>query len=227
MSTPHPHTSRVAFAWSDAWKSRQFRVLALVTAVLLPVALRSLTVFLQSVELRPGVVLPDPVLRLFEAHDVTWLTFGIIYIGLFAGIALLIPHPRHLMLAINTYILMVIVRIAAMSLVALDPPEGAIPLQDPFVQYFGTGQLLTRDLFFSGHTATLFLLGLSMRRKPLRVVYYAAAAAVGICVLLQHDHYSIDVLAAPFFAYTVFRIACSVQRRAFGISPDTSPSLLT
>jgi len=193
--------------WKSVWIDRRFRVMAIATAILLPVALRSLASFLNWVEDRPGVVLPDPVLRLFEARDVTWLTFSIIYIGLFAGIALLLRHPRSLLLAVQTYICVVIARIAAMWLIALDPPVGAIPLQDPFVQILGTGQLLTRDLFFSGHTSTLFLVGLSMPKKGLRVTYYIAAAVVGCCVLLQHDHYSIDVLAAPFFTYTAFRVA--------------------
>ena len=184
----------------------------MITALLLPVALRSLAMFLNWVEDRPGVVLADPVLRLFQPHDVTWLTFSIIYVGLFAGIFLLLRYPRSLLLAVQTYICMVIARIGAMYLIPLDPPAGAIPLQDPFVQILGTGQLLTKDLFFSGHTSTLFLIGLSMPKKGLRVAYYVAAAAVAFCVLFQHDHYSVDVIAAPFFTYTAYRIAVRLQR---------------
>jgi len=40
----------------------------------------------------------------------------------------------------------------------LDAPERLILLNDPFVQFIGSGEALTKDLFFSGHTATLFLL---------------------------------------------------------------------
>jgi len=205
----------LAAAWRRAWGLPAFRVQAISTAVLLPLTLTMLARFLNRVEVRPGVVLPDPVLAAFPAHDLTWLTFSIIYGGLFVGIGILSRHPRHLILAMQTYVGMVVFRILAMSLVALDPPEGSIPLQDPFVQIFGTGQLLTRDLFFSGHTSTLFLIGLSMPKKPIRYAYFAAAAVVAVCVLLQHDHYSIDVVAAPFFAYGAYRLVCMMHDRAF------------
>jgi len=202
-------------AWRLDWSSRAFRVQVVLTAILLPFTLHTLAAFLNRVESRPGVVLPDPVLAAFQAHDVTWLTFAIIYVGLFAGIAILLSHPRHLILAMQTYIGMAVFRIMAMSLVALDPPEGAIPLQDPFVQILGTGQLLTRDLFFSGHTSTLFLIGLSMPRKGLRYTYFVAAGVVAFCVLFQHDHYSIDVMAAPFYTYGAYRLVRLMHERVF------------
>ncbi len=202
-------------AWRSAWSSRAFRIQAILTAVLLPFTLHTLASFLNRIESRPGVVLPDPVLALFPAHDVTWLTFAIIYVGLFAGIGILLRYPRHLILAMQTYIGMVVFRIMAMSLVALDPPAGAIPLQDPFVQILGTGQLLTRDLFFSGHTSTLFLIGLSMPGKKLRYTYFLAAAVVAFCVLFQHDHYSIDVMAAPFYTYGAYRLVRLLHERVF------------
>ncbi len=209
-------------SWRRAWSVPAFRVQVVATVVLLPLTLTMLARFLNRVEARHGVVLPDPMLAAFQAHDVTWLTFTIIYGGLFAGIAILLNHPRHLVLAMQTYIGMVIFRIMAMSLVALEPPEGAIPLQDPFVQIFGTGQLLTRDLFFSGHTSTLFLVGLSMPKKMYRYLYFAAAVVVAGCVLYQHDHYTIDVLAAPFFTYGAYRLVCLMHDRAL---TGTSESL--
>ena len=49
-----------------------------------------------------------------------------------------------------------------------NPPPEMIPLNDPFVQFFGSGKLLTKDFFFSGHTATLFLLFLVIDKKPFK-----------------------------------------------------------
>jgi len=88
----------------------------------------------------------------------------------------------------------------------LNPPEKMIPLNDPVVEFFGTGQLLTKDLFFSGHTATIFLLYLLADKKLLKTFFLVSAIVVGIGVLLQHVHYSIDVFVAPFFAYCSFYI---------------------
>jgi hypothetical protein len=202
-------------AWASEWRNRSFRVQAILTAVCLPAILRTLTVFLNGVEERHGVILPDPLLALFPAVDIDWLTFLLIYGGLVGAVILLMKHPRYLLLAVQTYVLMVIFRIAAMYLVPLDPPPGTIDLRDPVVQYLGTGRMLTRDLFFSGHTATLILIGLSMPTRKLQLLYYGCAVVVGVCVLAQHAHYTIDVFAAPFFAYGAYRVIVLMHERVF------------
>ena len=184
----------------------------IATSVLLVLALVSLTTFLTHVEQRPGVVLPDPILALIRPRDLTWVTFGFIYLGLLTGIALLARHPRLLMLAIQSYIVMVLVRMAAMYMVPLDPPPGMIALKDPFVEYFGTGRLLTKDLFFSGHTSTLLLFFLIVPERGARLLFLLCTVGVAVCVLLQHVHYSVDVFAALFFGYGAYRLALHVQR---------------
>jgi membrane-associated phospholipid phosphatase len=102
---------------------------------------------------------------------------------------------------------MVILRIAAMAATPLEAPPGMIPLHDPLVRLFGPGRLLTKDLFFSGHTSTLFLLALAVPGPRWKAFFVLCTAAVAFCVLAQHVHYAVDVLAAPLFAYASFRIA--------------------
>jgi len=94
-----------------------------------------------------------------------------------------------------------------MSVTPLEAPPGMIPLDDPLVRLLGPGKLLTKDLFFSGHTATLFLLGCAVPGRRSRILFFVCTAIVGISVLWQHVHYTIDVLAAPLFAYASFRTA--------------------
>jgi membrane-associated phospholipid phosphatase len=160
---------------------------------------------------------PDPILALFPAVNLTWLTFGLIYLGLVCGIVFLTRHPRAMLIAFQSYVLMVAVRIAAMYVLPLAAPPTAIPLQDPTVQYLGTGKLLTQDLFFSGHTSTLFLLFLTAQGKGLRTVFLVCTVAVGISVLLQHVHWTVDVLVAPFVAYTCFRVVTMLARRRWSL----------
>jgi len=93
-----------------------------------------------------------------------------------------------------------------MFVTPFNPPADSIILNDPFVQLFGSGEILTKDLFFSGHTATLFLLYLIADKKYLKFTYLIFTIIVGLAVLLQHVHYTIDVIAAPFFSYTSFRL---------------------
>jgi len=100
----------------------------------------------------------------------------------------------------------VIFRSIAMYLTPFEAPETLLLLNDPFVQLFGKGDILTKDLFFSGHTATLFLLFLLAQNKLLKSFFLISTILVGTAVLLQHVHYAIDVFVAPFVAYGSYRI---------------------
>ena len=108
---------------------------------------------------------------------------------------------------------MVAVRILAMYLLPLQPPEKMIILNDPFVEFFGTGQTLTKDLFFSGHTATLLILFLISEKKIIKTIFLISTIVVAIAVLLQHVHYTIDVFAAVFFTYTCYVVLEKLKMR--------------
>jgi hypothetical protein len=194
-------------AWAAAFRDRRFRIRLLLTVPALGLSLALLARFLDTVERRPGVVLEDPVLLLLAPRDVTWLVFTLIYLGILFGVARLLAEPRRLAVALQAYVVLVLFRIAAMWVTPLEAPPGMIPLDDPLVRLFGPAKLLTKDLFFSGHTSTLFLLFLAVPGRRSKVLFLACTAAVGACVLWQHVHYAIDVLAAPLFAYASFRLA--------------------
>jgi len=66
---------------------------------------------------------------------------------------------------------------------------------------------LTQDLFFSGHTATTFLLVLyAWPERRLRVPALAAHAVVVASVFLAHLHYAIDVAGAYAFTLAIFAL---------------------
>jgi len=104
------------------------------------------------------------------------------------------------------YSLLTLFRMAAMYAMPLDPPASMLLLADPLVELFGTGKLLTRDLFFSGHTSIMFILFLTSKDKILRIILLIGTISIGMLVLVQHVHYTIDVLAAPFFAWGAYSI---------------------
>jgi len=185
----------------------------IITVLFLAVILFVFPNFLAFVEGRHGVVLADPVLELINPIDLTWLTFGLIYISLIVAIFSFAAKPDILLLALQSYSLLVIFRIMVMYSAPLDAPGRMILLNDPFVQFFGSGEVLTKDLFFSGHTATLFLLFLVSDKKHLKIIFLICTVLVGIAVLLQHVHYTIDVLAAPFFAYSSYKIVTIINER--------------
>jgi len=194
----------IRLTWKPFLSSSQFRIKFFVTVIFLLVALFTYRRFLDFAEARTGVSIPDPILKLYSPVDLTWLIFGLIYLCLVIGIIALIKNPEKLLLAFQVYTAVVVVRIIAMYLVPFEAPEKIIVLKDPFVEMFGSGESLTKDLFFSGHTATLFLLFLVVESKRLKYIFLLSAVVAGVSIVLQHVHYVIDIFAAPFFTYVCF-----------------------
>lgn len=82
-------------------------------------------------------------------------------------------------------------------------------LINPFSTLLGNaaGVYLTKDLFFSGHTATTFLLWLYCRgRGPIGAVALVAHLLVVAIVFLSHLHYTIDVVGAWAITYLIYSI---------------------
>ena len=196
--------------WKDFYKSRKIEII--LTVIFLAVILIILSNFLNFIEGRNGVSLPDPILNLFNPVDLTWLTFGLIYTSLIIAIISFTKEPDKLLLAVQSYSLLVVFRLIVLYVTPLDAPEKLLSLNDPVVQFLGSGQVLTRDLFFSGHTATLFLLFLIADKKFLKVLLFSSTLVIGVAVILQHVHYTVDVLTAPFFAYTAYRIVSIINK---------------
>lgn len=198
--------------WKEFLKIKKNRTEFAVTLLLLASTLISLANFLNYVEARKGVVLHDPILNLFNPIDLTWFIFALIYSSLTVAIITLFKTPNQLVFAIQVYAFMVVLRIAAMYLLPLEPPAKMIILNDPFVEFFGTGQSLTKDLFFSGHTATLFILFLVSEKKIIKTFFLISTIAVAVAVLLQHVHYTIDVFAAVFFTYACYSLLQVIKK---------------
>lgn len=167
------------------------------------------------IENRQGVVLNDPMLSMFNPINLTWFIFALLYIGIIIAVIKLLKNTDLLSLALQAFIVMELFRTLAMLLIPLDPPIDMIGLKDPVIEIFGTGQMLTRDLFFSGHTASLFLLFLIFLKNKIKYFYLVSTILVGIALILQHVHYSIDVLSAPFFAYGSYRLVLIFKNKCY------------
>jgi len=193
-------------SWKKVWENNVFRLYISIILTMFFVLIFIYGRFLDFIEERPGSVLADPILTLFAPLEVTWFTFGIIYISVILTLFRLSWQPSQLLITIQAYIFIAMARMASMYMIPLDPPPLLIPLEDPFVQSVSTG-VLTRDLFFSGHTSTMFLLFLSCTGRKMKVFFLIGTILVGLLVLIQHVHYSIDVVAAPFYAYSCYKLS--------------------
>jgi membrane-associated phospholipid phosphatase len=117
------------------------------------------------------------------------------------------------MLFIYGYILVSLSRMLTINLFPLNPPVGLIPLIDPISNAFYGKTYITKDLFYSGHTSSIFLIFLCLRRRWDRLFTLIGTLLVGFLLLVQHVHYTIDVLGAFVFTYPLYwlgkRIALS------------------
>lgn len=193
---------RVVTAWRLAWADGGAEIIA--TAIVVALCSVAFSHVVTYIDARPGVVLVDPVLEYLPRADLTWFVFGTIYLSVTVGLIALLPHPGSVLLTLRLFSGMLLVRMAALYLLPLEPPPTMIALEDPVAHVvFGTTSSPTRDLFFSGHTATVFILLLSARTPLLRGLFALATATVGALVLVQRCHYTIDVVAAPLFVLAV------------------------
>ena len=192
--------------WKSLFQNKQKRTEFILTLIFIVPLLHFFSMFLTFNEKRAGALLNDPLLNLFNPIDLTWVTFALIYVAIILFLINIINEPQKLMIALQTYGLMVLFRGIAMYLTPFEAPEKILVLNDPFVQLFAEGEILTKDLFFSGHTGTLFVLFLLVENRTLKNIFLIATILVGSAVLLQHVHYTVDVIVAPFVAYGSYRI---------------------
>lgn len=159
-------------------------------------------------------MLNDYVLANLLPRDVSTLLFSITWISILGSLPIMLRTPDRAMRVFWGISVMGLTRCMVMYLVPLDPPIGIIPLRDPFVEgAFYDNKVLVKDLFFSGHTSNMVLLTLFMDIKWLKIILAFASAAVGYLLMVQHVHYAIDIIAAPFFAYMAYKIAIKIADR--------------
>lgn len=190
-------SSRAGISWGQALRSPRFSV-ALLAALAFGAALvLVLPLFFQWIAAKPGAVPSDPLLARLGPFNVSHATFAVLYGTLVLVVARIAKRPMVVLRGLVAYVVLLLLRMASMALVTLEPPAGIIPLVDPVTQVFYPGATpFLKDLFFSGHTATLALMTLLAPRGAVRGLAALGTLAVAVLVLAQHVHWSVDVLAA-------------------------------
>lgn len=193
-------------SWSKAWQERRFRNKTIIALLLVAIILTLLPTFFAFIEKREGMVLQDYVLDAIPAIDVSIPTFVIIWSTVLLVFFRIYQNPRLFLVVAYGFILMCLARVLTISMLPLNPPAGLIVLKDPIanIAYGGNGIFITKDLFYSGHTGNMFLFFLCLERKWDKIFALTASFLVGILVMIQHIHYSIDVIAAFIFTYFIY-----------------------
>ena len=193
--------------WQDAWQSAGFRRKVITGLFFVAAILCAFPFFFQTIEKRSGIELNDPILRWLPAHNVSLALFIIIWALCLLAIYRAARHPYIFLTFLWAYILLSLFRMLTITLVPLDPPAGLIGLVDPIGNFFYGKSYITKDLFFSGHTSTVFLLYLCLPGRRDKMIALAVTVLVAFLLLVQHVHYTLDVLGAFLFARIAYWVA--------------------
>lgn len=204
--------SQDPFSFRDLFKPEQ--IYSFVIALCLLGASYILEHFANSYELeyslRPtsqhvGDILLDnlPVINL-NLLVVEGALLSLVFVTLF----IIFWRPRYLLFTLKAVALFIAVRAFFISLTHVGIYPGTI---DPNIGFFTNVYSylnLQMGFFFSGHTGMPFLIALIFWKEfPIRAVLLTLSFIFAVAVLFAHVHYSIDVFAAPFMAYGIFKMA--------------------
>jgi membrane-associated phospholipid phosphatase len=202
--------------WKDALKSKSFNLyLGLNIIALIGFIIVLPGYFNNVIQPKPGFQLNDWFMALLPPVD--WS--NLIFIVIFGAPALFfisnIKNPRAILLSLQCYVIVNYLRIASIYLFTLEAPDGLIPLIDPFLAKvaYGGNAVFVKDLFFSGHTSTLAIVYFIEKKKSLKSILLISTIMVGLLLIWQHVHYSIDILGAWVVSWLVYTIIQRLNSR--------------
>lgn len=149
----------------------------------------------------------DIILSNIRVYDVDfYFIYGALSLATFF-IVILLMDPKKIPFSLKSIALFVIIRSIFVSLTHIAPFPGQLTI-------VGTNKIFdlfsgfSGDLFFSGHTGLPFLFALIFwKERHLRYFMLCASIFFGTIVLLGRFHYTIDVVAAFFITYSIYRLA--------------------
>ena len=190
--------------WENTWQSTDYKKKLILGLILISIILTSLPFFFQAIETRNGILINDYILREIPSYDMSLYIFTIIW-----GMALLTfsrfkTDPQLFLTFLWGYILINLTRFISIGLFPLSAPIGLIDIHDPISNAFYGPKRVTKDLFYSGHTAAMFLMFLCLNKKLDKILALLSTIAIAVLLLIQHVHYTADVLFAPVITYLIW-----------------------
>jgi hypothetical protein len=147
---------------------------------------------------------PDLILDHFGPYDLSFLfVWGFIFILLLMLFYTLFFKVKKIHTVVIQFSVLTVTRAIFILFTHLQTRTDAIPKHFPGLLNTLSFQ---NDLFFSGHVATPFLGFLLFKGDKIRYVFLIMSIIMAVTVLAMHQHYSIDVFAAYFIAYSSYKI---------------------
>jgi len=210
---PQPSSIAIRHEWQIAWTNPGFRRYLISGIVLVATILSIFPHFFHWVEERQGIVLNDPLMTVIPAHNVSVPLFIMIWTMSALAAIRAVQNPRILLVFIWSFLFLSVFRTLTITLVPLDPPVGLIGLSDPLSNFFyGHDRFVTKDLFFSGHTSSMFLLYFCLTGRGDRRAALLITFGVAFLLLVQHVHYTLDILGGFLFGWLSWWIGSRIVR---------------
>ncbi|MBK8956090.1 MAG: hypothetical protein IPM34_11110 [Saprospiraceae bacterium] len=192
--------------WKQASLDGKFWIVAISTLIAAMLFIFNIGNYLEFIESREGCRLDDAILNMISPRDMSDYIFFVIYAGAVLVILYCLQSPWAVLFTAHLFLCMNLIRATCLYFTPLEPPHEIISLHDPLlITYVYLEHPKLKDLFFSGHTATLTLYCLVFRKqlKIQRILIFFTVLMAGL-LLVQHCHYTIDVIGAvpmAWFAY--------------------------
>jgi PAP2 superfamily C-terminal len=193
------------------WKKTDYRRKYIITIVLAILMLAVMPYGFDIIQSRGGLSWNDQLLNLLPAFDLSLPIFVVMYSLAVLIIYRVYQNPHLLFEFVKAYIIITVTRFVLIYLIPLDPPQNMVSLLDPITRIFYGGKEITRDLFFSGHTSTMFLIYLILEKKRDKIIALGVTIFIAIALLFQHIHYTADVLAAFPITWLIWRFTSKIQ----------------
>ena len=195
------------FNYKDFWTREHVR--SLVNGLIL-LALATIFQYYASayVNRTPGNPAVDLFLSILPVVNLNFL----IVEGALAAIALsvifILAKPQYLLFTLKAGAIFIATRAMFIAVTHIGIYPGQINPDVGFFDRIYTGLGLEAGFFFSGHTGLPLLMALILWNKKFwRYAYIILSVVFGIAVLFAHIHYTMDVLAAPYMTYGIFKMS--------------------
>jgi hypothetical protein len=191
--------------WLAAWSNKVFRMNFIGGLVLLAISMVATSYFFNYIQdSKSGIQLNDWILQRLPAVDVSVFIVSIMGSAAFLFAMRGLRNPNILLTFLFAIILELLARMVTITITGFLPPHNLIVLKDPMGSMLYQYRFISRDLFFSGHTAIVSLLYLCSLKKFDKYYTFLATISVACLLLIQHVHYTVDVMFAPLFAFGCF-----------------------
>jgi membrane-associated phospholipid phosphatase len=217
------YNNTIFYRWKTALSDYGFTAKLMVSIAIFIVGAMQFPIYFSHIQKREGQILNDYVLNYIPAHDVSTPIFAIIYGLLIYMLCRVLTKPHLFLLFALTFVIETTFRMTTIYLIPLNQPQNLVVLHDTFAELliYGDTEPITKDLFFSGHTATMVMIWLFVEKPLEKIIAAIATFLLAFMLLIQHVHYSVDVLGAFFFTYLSYLIAKQIVDKKWYVTVGT------